>query len=112
MALENSAPLPFSSLQVVDESRRNGASRFLAAAMYTPDYADRATRLAASCERFNVPLVLHEVPAVHRSISEKGSLDSAFTKANFVRSLLARHCKPVLYVDADCVFCDYPDLID
>lgn len=112
MALKNSEPLPFSSLQVLDQSRRNGACRFLAAAMYTRDYADRATRLAASCERFNVPYVLHEVPAVHSSISEKGNLDLALTKANFVRFLFTRHRTPILYVDVDCVFCDYPDLID
>ena len=80
--------------------------------MFTGAFAQKAQRLAASCERFDLPYVIYEVPIVHRSISSAGSDDLAYTKPNFIRSLLSEHRKPVLYVDADCEFLDHPNLID
>ena len=80
--------------------------------MYTSGYSDRAAQLRKSCERIGLPYALHEVEAVHNSISTKGSPDLRFTKANFIRQLLERHQRPILYVDADCVVRAYPALID
>lgn len=56
--------------------------------------------------------MIHEVPAVHRSISYRGTDDLSYTKANFIRHLFAAHKKPVLYLDSDCEFASQPDLID
>ena len=102
-------PLPFESLRTI----RGGKQRsYVIGAMFTAAYAHKAERLAASCERFALPYVIHEVPAVHSSISHRGTDDLAYTKANFIRHLLAVHRKPVLYLDADCEFVSQPDLID
>ena len=102
-------PLPFRSLRTI---RGAGDRHFLVGAMFTAAYADQAERLAASCRRFALPFVLHEVPAVHRSISARGTDDLAYTKANFIRHLLASHRMPILYLDVDCEFLEAPALID
>jgi hypothetical protein len=101
-------PLPFKSLRTISGG---GNKPFIVGAMFTAAYSQEAARLAASCEKFSLPYVLHEVPAVHSSISFRGSADLSFTKANFIRYLLRTHKKPVLYLDADCEFVARPDLI-
>lgn len=101
-------PLPFRSLRTIGGG---GEQSFIIGGMFTPAYADKAARLAASCEKFSLSYEVHEVPAVHSSISAQGSPDPSFTKANFIHHLLEKHRKPVLYVDADCEFVAQPDLI-
>lgn len=102
-----SFPLPFASLR----SFSGGSERpYVIGAMFTPGY-EKVKRLLASCEKFGLPYIMHEVPSVHRSVSPRGTLDHAFTKANFIRFLLSAQEKPVLYVDADCEFVEEPKLI-
>ena len=103
------SPLPFKSLRSISGGKQGS---YVIGAMFTAAYATKAERLIASCKKFCLPYVIHEVPAVHRSISHRGTDDLAYTKANFIRHLLAAHKKPVLYVDADCEFVSPPDLID
>lgn len=79
--------------------------------MFTDNYSDKASRLAASCEKYSLAYELHEVPAVHSSISASGCSDPSCTKANFILHLLEKHRKPVLYVDCDCEFVAPPRLI-
>jgi hypothetical protein len=102
-------PLPFKSLRTITGCA-DGA--YVIGAMFTAAYADKAERLAASCEKFKLPYVLYEVPTVHYSISRRGTDDLSYTKPNFIRHLLAAHKKPVLYLDADCEFVSQPELID
>ena len=102
-------PLPFTSLRSIAGGK---SGSYIMGAMFTPNYADKAQRLATSCEKFAVPYAIHEVPAVHRSISSRGTPDLAFTKANFIHHLLDQHKKPVLYVDADCEFLSEPDMLE
>jgi hypothetical protein len=109
MAGVNSFPLPFRSLRVI---RGGNDGSYVIGAMFTAAYSEKATQLAASCEKFGLPYVIHEVPTVHRSISGRGTDDLSYTKANFIRYLLATHKKPVLYLDADCEFKSQPELID
>jgi hypothetical protein len=101
-------PLPFTSLRTISGG---GNKPFIVGAMFTTAYSEKAARLAASCEKFSLSYVLHEVPNVHSSISLGGSADLSFTKANFIHHLLKTHKKPVLYLDADCEFVAQPDLI-
>ena len=108
MAGSKPFPLPFESLRTISGK---GNKPFIVGAMFTAAYSQKAERLAASCEKFALPCVLHEVPAVHSSISVRGSADLSFTKANFIHRLLQTHKKPVLYLDADCEFISQPDLI-
>jgi hypothetical protein len=109
MNRSNAFPIPFKSLRTL--SGGIGAS-YVVGAMFTASYGPKAQRLAASCARHGLSYVLHEVPAVHRSISSQGSDDPAYTKANFIHSLLEAHRKPVLYLDADCEVTAKPELID
>jgi hypothetical protein len=108
MNRENTFPVPFKSLRTISGGRDRA---YVIGAMFTPTYAGKAERLALSCEKFELPYVIHEVPAVHRSISGRGTDDLCYTKPNFIRHLLRTHGKPVLYVDADCEFASEPHLI-
>jgi hypothetical protein len=81
---------------------------FLVAAMYTPGYRAQASRLEASLRSLGLAHVLFEVPQVHRSISRLGGADPVFTKSAFIRYLLDRYQRPILYVDADIVFRTLP----
>ena len=101
-------PLSFPSLRTVSGA---GSAPYIIGAMFTASHAQQAARLAASCTKFALPFELHEVPAVHRSTSIKGSDDLKLTKANFIHDLLRIHKKPVLYLDADCEISADPVLI-
>ncbi len=107
-------PLPFPYLRALiepDETQLNNAG-FLVGAMMTPDYADLGERLLKSCQDFSLPVAIFEVPTVHCSISQKGTENLSYTKANFIHFLIDRYKKPILYVDADCVVMQYPDRIE
>ena len=105
----NTFPIPFKSLRTIGGGKEGS---YVIAAMFTAAYSAKAERLAASCEQFGLPYVIHEVPMVHRSVSGRGTDDLSYTKPNFIRCLLAAHKKPVLYLDADCEFVSQPELID
>jgi hypothetical protein len=83
----------------------------MVASMFTPNMRGLADRLQASLEAFSLDYTLQELPAIHRSISLKGTSDSAFSKPVFISRILAEHRRPVLYVDADIVFRSKPALI-
>ena len=103
-------PLPFSSIR-----RMTGGNEgpYVIGAMFTTGYAQKAERLAMSCEKFGLPYTIHEVPEVHRSINGRlGTGNLSFTKPNFIHHLLEAHKKPVLYLDADCEVVSEPRLID
>jgi hypothetical protein len=89
-----------------------GSSPCIIIAMFTPDnphYERCAERLAASCERYQLPSAIYEVPHVHSSISRNGSSDLSFTKANFICFNMQRFPgKDILYLDLDMFFTDYP----
>jgi hypothetical protein len=82
---------------------RVGDAPFIVCAMFTSGFRHRAQRLAASLEKFGLAHSLFEVEEVHRSISVKGEGDLSVSKPRFIRFLLERFCRPVLYVDADMV---------
>ncbi len=88
-----------------------GAS-VLVCGMFTSPYWELAERLLRSLQAFDVPHALFEVPAVHDSISLKGSGDPVYTKANFIWHVLQQVSCPVLYLDVDCVVTRAPELID
>src|SRR5688572_17413831 len=99
-------PLPFNSVRQISGGREG---RYVVGAMFTASYAEKAERLAASCERFGLQYAIHEVQVIHRSIYILGADDLAYTKANFIHHLLVTHGKPVLYLDADCEFVAEPE---
>ena len=79
--------------------------------MFTKSVEAMASRLRASLEHWNLDYVLYEVPSIHRSISPKGSDDISFSKAHFIKHVLATEQKPVLYLDADTVVREFPAFI-
>lgn len=102
----------FASRRVIQEPTPESSHLpFVIGAMHTEKYAWLGERLRQSCDRFRLPLALFEVPSVHRSISIHGTENVAYTKANFIRFLMERYGKPVWYVDADCVFEQYPEAV-
>ena len=101
-----SAAFPF--LRSVSDPGGGHAPEYVVGAMMTPSHAAFGARLAASCRAHGLPLALYEVPSVHRSISVHGADDPRQTKANFVKFLLDRYQRAVLYLDVDCVVTDSP----
>ena len=101
------------SFRAVSDPRPEiAAARYIIGAMMTPSHAHFGERLRASCRDHSIPLALFEVPFIHRSISPRGTEDLRFTKANFLRFLLQRYQRPVLYLDVDCVVAQQPTRVD
>lgn len=88
---------------------------FIVCALFTPDklqYYRYAERLAISCENYRLPYCIYETPKIHTSINPDGINDLSFTKANFIAFNMKRFLdKNILYVDADILFAEYPDII-
>ena len=87
---------------------RSADAPFTVCAFFTPDYRAKAERLAASLDRLNLPYAIFETPAVHRSISRRGGPDLRYSKPRFIGFCLAQAERPILYVDCDIVFRDWP----
>jgi hypothetical protein len=109
-------PMPFPYKRIYKESRSSlDNSPFVVVSMFTagsPYYFRCADRLAASCERHQLPCVLYEVPDVHSSITPAGNDDLSFTKANFICFTMQRFSgKDILYLDTDMFFAAYPERI-
>ncbi len=101
-----------SARAVVEPGSALDSARYVVGAMMTPSHASFGARLSDSCRAHALPLALFEVPTVHHSISVKGGDDPRYTKSQFIRFLLDRFERPVLYLDVDCVVTQYPALID
>jgi FkbM family methyltransferase len=89
-------------------------STFIICAMFTPHKPklfQHANRLINSCEKFELPYCIYQVPSIHKSISQHGQDDVTFTKANFILYCLNRFKKNILYMDIDVFLMDYPGVI-
>ena len=103
---------PLQAPAIVSQGRDEGArAPYVVCAMFSAAYRAKADALAASLTRLGLPFALFEVPNVHRSISTRGVMDMAHCKPRFIATALAKFHRPVLYVDADFVFCRQPTLI-
>jgi hypothetical protein len=71
--------------------------------MFTLSHYATAQRLIASLEQYGLHYALFQVPTVHRSINAQGEGDLSLSKPRFIRFLLERFGKPVLYLDCDLV---------
>ena len=99
-------PMSFPYKRIYKESLSSlNSFPFIITAMFTPDdlhYYRCADRLAASCEKYQLPFVVYEVPHIHRSVSRKGNSDLSFTKANCIFFNMRRFSgKDILYLDVD-----------
>lgn len=84
-------------------------------AFFTPgDGFERyADRLAASCRQFGLPYSLWCAPAIHRSVTLRGTTDLAYTKSSFIRFCLDRLAGAgVAYLDVDTMLVSSPVAFD
>lgn len=105
-------PIPFTGRLILKGGNLASQPAFVIVSMFTASHRELATRLAASLEQFGLPFAIYEVPAVHRSLSVRGSDNPAYTKANFISFVLDEFRTAVLYVDCDCVFRALPKRIE
>lgn len=87
------------------------AAKFLVGILCTPQSAAQGVRLLESCKAHGLAVVLHEVPAVHWSVSMDGGDDLSCTRPSFIRYLLDKHRKPILCLDSGCVVVESPAAI-
>jgi len=95
-------------LENLDGLDRTG---FAVCAFFTPDARlERcARRLARSCERLDLPYSVSRAPAVHPSISMRGTGDLRFTKPSFIASNLDRlGGSDIAYFDVDTCLVSTP----
>lgn len=78
---------------------------------YNDNYCDKATRLMQSVRRYNLPIDLVKIDYVHKSISNKGTVESNNTKPNFILTMMDKypHIKNFVYLDCDMVVNNFPD---
>jgi len=75
-------------------------------AYYTDNYKKHAARLVDSCREFGIDYRIENIPS-------KGKwLDNCAYKPTFIKAMLKKLKQPVLYVDADAEFKEYPKLLD
>lgn len=79
--------------------------------MVTSSHLAQGLRLLESCRNLSIPVVLYEIPSVHKSISPSGSDNLSYTKASFITFLLEKYNKPILYIDGDCIMVEPPSLM-
>lgn len=108
--------MPFSDQSAVLNPASSSAqdisgAKFVVGIMSTPDTLGKATRLLASCKAQALAAVLYEAPTVHCSTSVKGSDDLSYTRPSFIRFLLQKYHKPLLYLDPDCLMAEAPSRI-
>lgn len=79
---------------------------FVVVAYYTPKYKKEAEQLLKTMKQFDLEYDVQKV-------KDLGNWNkNTHYKPTFIREMLEKHKKPILYVDADARFQKYPDLID
>jgi len=94
------------------ETLSHGNDSYIVCSMFTPNLSGKCAELLHSVKQFNLSYSIYEVPSIHSSISINGSASSPFHKPNFIRSMLEKFRKPILYIDIDCIFRHKPSLIN
>ena len=105
------ALMGFEGKVFLEDLREQERVGFVVCAFFTPGdgFEAYARRLARSCQGFGLPYSLWLAPAVHRSISLRGSTDLRFTKASFITFNLDRlPGVAVAYLDVDAYFVAEP----
>ena len=94
----------------ISDPRRVREAAYVVVSLYTPSYQAKADRLAASCHAFQLPTIFYRTPHIHHSIAPAGTEDVAFSKPAFIDVALRTYNKPALFLDADMVIKDRPEL--
>ena len=84
---------------------------FLIISFFTINLVDKADRLITSLEKLNLNYKIFEIPSIHYSKSNKGSLDLNYCQPKLILDVIKQFNIPILFVDSDIVFNNCPSLI-
>jgi hypothetical protein len=84
---------------------------FLIISFFTKNIINKAERLIASLNKLKLNYKIFEIPSIHYSKSNKGSLDINFCQPKLILNVIKSVNIPILFVDSDIVFNKYPSLI-
>ena len=101
----------FNSLYPKYEFLSKDKGDYIVCAMYTPNLKEKSLDFLKSVTGFKLSYSIYEIPHIHSSISYKGVIESLFHKPNFIRSMIKKYKKPILYLDIDCILRSNPVLI-
>ncbi|HVT56290.1 MAG TPA: hypothetical protein VHD34_09630 [Xanthobacteraceae bacterium] len=85
-----------------------GTTAYVAVAMATQSILHLAARLRDSLVAHHIEHIIYIVPAIHCSISVKGTPDIEFSKPAFIERCLDKIERPLVYLDADVVLRERP----
>lgn len=105
------APAGFTGEAFLEDLAGIDHAGFAVCAFFTPGdgYERYARRLADSCRRFALPHSIWCAPAVHCSITLRGTPDLRFSKPSFISSCLDRLAGAgVAYLDVDTILTAHP----
>ncbi len=110
----SSSPFPQFQYNSLYRYQLSHQAPFIVIAMFTSHHAkylQYADRFADSCEKFKLEYIIYDIEGIHTSISLSGTDDPNHTKASLINFVIDSYAKPVLYVDIDCYFEAFPDII-
>ena len=84
---------------------------FLIISFFTKNIINKADRLIVSLNKLKLNYKIFEIPSIHYSKSNKGSLDINFCQPKLILNVIKSINIPILFVDSDIVFTKYPSLI-
>ena len=84
---------------------------FLIISFFTKNIINKADRLIISLDKLKLNYKIFEIPSIHYSKSNKGSLDMNFCQPKLILDVIKGINIPILFVDSDIVFNKFPSLI-
>lgn len=84
--------------------------KFSIVGFFTENFKEKAIRLIQSLDKHNLKYKIFKIPHIHFSKSVKGNLDYNYSQPNLILKCLDNLNEPVVYVDCDMVFLEYPEL--
>ena len=97
-------------MKIYKEKNLN-SQNFLIVSFFTKKVINKAVRLASSLDQLNLNYKIFEIPEIHFSRTNKGTLNINFCTPKLILNFLKEFKSPALYVDADIVFKKNPELI-
>ena len=90
------------------KERNSNLQNFLIISFFTKKFINKADRLITSLNKLNLNYKIFEIPTIHYSKSNKGSLDLNFCMPKLILDVIKNINIPILFVDSDIVFNKYP----
>ena len=81
---------------------------FLIISFFTKNLEEKAKRLIASLDFLKLNYKIYKIPEIHTTSNLKGSVNSEYSLPKFILNVIEKYNMPILFVDADMVFHQYP----